>query len=137
MWISSSFYVHLTLIDFSDKTAFRRIPSIFHNMQLAPTVCLLSWGPTPFIFILSPSIGCEAPFCLPVPSLLLSTPLPRPWSLYFLITPVTFVVSLLYNEYFPLLNYFITSIYIPYIDSCGPECCLVSITSALQCTVST
>lgn len=112
MWISSSFYVYLTLIDFSDKNASRRIPPIFHNLQLAPTVCLVSRGPTPFIFILSPSIGCEAPFCWPVPSLLLSTPLPRPRSLYSLITPVTFVFSLLHNEYFPLPNYFITSIYI-------------------------
>lgn len=34
MWISSSFNVYLTLIDFANKSAFRRIPPIFHNIKL-------------------------------------------------------------------------------------------------------
>lgn len=114
MWISLSFYVYLTPIDFTDKSAFRRIPPIFHNIKLS----LKSVSPPghqphsslifPFYHGLSlPWVSCPFPPGLErsqSPSQTKITPLPGH------LNDHAFVFSRLRNEDFSLPTYFITSI---------------------------
>lgn len=135
MWISSSFHVYLTLIDFTDKSAFKRIPLISHNIKLPlQSVWCPKGQPRSSLFFLLPSTAS-------LPSATCAFPSPLQLSHTLSQTTVTllsdhsnyFVFSLLHNEYFLPPNYFITSIDVaPFLGSCGQECYLESL---LYCSV--
>ena len=136
MWISSSFYVYLTPIDFTDMSAFRRIPPIFHNLK---TPLPSAWSPDgrppsspffPAFHRLQASFRLKCPFCS---SFQLHHKPSRSKIALFSDHCNYFVFSLLQNEYFSVPLYLSHQyMLLLSLDSRGQEDCLVSL---LYCCV--